>query len=67
MSVTLNSLARGLAADRVAAALARAGICAAFFDVDVLGARRRDGRTANPGCAACAIPRGPRRASASRR
>ena len=38
MSVTLNSLARGLAADRVAAALARAGISTAFFDVDVLGA-----------------------------
>ena len=45
MSVTLNSLARGLAADRVAAALERLGITRAFFDTDVLGARgtRPDG------------------------
>lgn len=47
MSITLNSLARGLAADRVAKALTRAGIGAAFFDVDVLGAvgERADGES----------------------
>jgi thiamine biosynthesis lipoprotein len=38
MGVTLNSLSRGLAADRVAAALARLGVARAFFDTDVLGA-----------------------------
>jgi FAD:protein FMN transferase len=45
MTITLNSLARGLAADRVADALARVGIVNAFFDTDVLGAmgRRPDG------------------------
>lgn len=45
MAATLNSLARGLAADRVAGALARRGIADALFDVDVLGAlgRRPDG------------------------
>ncbi|MBV8443228.1 MAG: FAD:protein FMN transferase, partial [Hyphomicrobiales bacterium] len=45
MMITLNSLARGLAADRVAAALARTGIVNAFFDTDVLGAigKRPDG------------------------
>ena len=45
MAVTLNSLSRGLAADRVAAALARCGIARAMFDTDVLGARgaRPDG------------------------
>ncbi len=37
MGVTLNSLARGLAADRVAAALRRVGVSRAFFDTDVLG------------------------------
>jgi len=44
MMITLNSLARGLAADRVAAALVRTGIVNAFFDTDVLGAigRRPD-------------------------
>ncbi len=46
MAVTLNSLARGLAADRVAAALGRLGVRQALFDTDVLGARgsRPDGR-----------------------
>ena len=39
MAATLNSLARGLAADRVCAALARLGVAHAFFDTDVLGAR----------------------------
>ncbi len=39
MALTLNSLARGLAADRVGAALARLGVEHAFFDTDVLGAR----------------------------
>lgn len=45
MAITLNSLARGLAADRVGAALGRMGIAHAFFDTDVLGARgaRPDG------------------------
>ena len=37
MAVTLNSLARGLAADRVEAALRRSGIENAIFDTDVLG------------------------------
>ena len=46
MGVTLNSLARGLAADRVAQALAGLGVRAAMFDTDALGAqgRRPDGR-----------------------
>ena len=46
MAVTLNSLARGLAADRVAAALGRLGVRQAMFDTDVFGARglRPDGR-----------------------
>ena len=46
MAVTLNSLARGLAADRVAAALRACGVTRALFDTDVLGAagRRADGR-----------------------
>ena len=37
MAITLNSLARGLAADRVAAALREAGVTNALFDTDVLG------------------------------
>jgi thiamine biosynthesis lipoprotein len=37
MAVTLNSLARGHAADRVAKALAAQGVVNAFFDTDVLG------------------------------
>jgi thiamine biosynthesis lipoprotein len=37
MQITLNSLARGLTADRVAAALRRLGVRRAFFDTDVLG------------------------------
>ena len=41
MSVTLNSLARGLAADKVAAALRREGVERAFIDTDVLAARGR--------------------------
>jgi FAD:protein FMN transferase len=46
MAVTLNSLSRGLAADRVAAALTKLGVARATFDTDVLGARglRPDGR-----------------------
>ena len=46
MAITLNSLARGLAADRVGAALRNCGIERAIFDTDVLGGagRRRDGR-----------------------
>jgi len=46
MAVTLNSLARGLAADRVAAALRACGVERAVFDTDVLGAagRKPDGR-----------------------
>jgi thiamine biosynthesis lipoprotein len=45
MGITLNSLARGLAADRVGAALERMGVAHAFFDTDVLGSRgaRPDG------------------------
>lgn len=45
MAITLNSLARGLAADHVAMALARCGIVNALFDIDVLGGlgRRPDG------------------------
>ena len=45
MAITLNSLARGLAAVRVADALALTGIVNAFFDTDVLGSggRRPDG------------------------
>ena len=39
MAVTLNSLSRGLAADRVAQALHRLGVARAMFDTDVLGAR----------------------------
>jgi thiamine biosynthesis lipoprotein len=39
MAVTLNSLSRGLAADRVAKALAELGVARAMFDTDVLGAR----------------------------
>lgn len=35
--ITLNSLARGLAADRVAEALRQAGVTRAFFNTDVLG------------------------------
>ncbi len=41
MAVTLNSLARGLAADRVADVLTRLGVANAFFDTDVLGSRGR--------------------------
>lgn len=41
MGITLNSIARGYAADRVAAALAREGFANALFDVDVLGAMGR--------------------------
>ena len=37
MQITLNSLARGLAEDKVAIALARAGVTRAFFNTDVLG------------------------------
>lgn len=46
MALTLNSLARGLAADRVGAALARLGVAHAMFDTDVLGAQgtKPDGR-----------------------
>ena len=46
MQITLNSLARGLAADEVAKALAQAGIENAYFDTDVQGGigRRADGR-----------------------
>jgi FAD:protein FMN transferase len=45
MAITLNSLARGLAADRVAEALKRAGVVNALFDTDVLGSlgQRPDG------------------------
>ena len=35
--ITLNSLARGLAADKVAEALRRVGVTRAFFNTDVLG------------------------------
>lgn len=38
MAATLNSLSRGLAADRVAEALRRQGVTQAMFDTDVLGA-----------------------------
>ena len=46
MALTLNSLSRGYAADRVAETLARLGVGCAMFDTDVLGARglRPDGR-----------------------
>ena len=45
MAITLYSLARGVAADRVADALAHAGIANALFDTDVLGSlgQRPDG------------------------
>ena len=64
MAVTLNSLARGLAADRVAAALARLGVAHATFDTDVLGAcgLRPDGR---PWLARVRDPRRPERSVAA--